>query len=202
MAQTENQFKLQKTIQRIEKGEIASYKLQIIWLILQNTPEYYIHNLNGMIGNQVYIHEDGHSEAVFDKNGKPVKDGINDASYNYFDRRKDPLKHFSFDTHPWIMWGNSKKDTTSKKERIFGYVSDLEAGLRKALDSKDHLKNIQKDNWDRNGQLQALSIFILVQEATKTTSLFSLFEKDISSITDQDIFDVLKNLEIGFNKVY
>ena len=202
MAQTENQFELQKTIQRIEKGEIDSYKLQTIWLILQNTPEHFIHNLNGVSGNKVFIHADGRSEAVYDKNGKLVQDGINDGSYNYFDRQKHPLKHFSFDTHPWIVWGNSRNDTTSKKERIFGYVSDLELGLRKALESKDNLKDIQKDNWDRNGQLQALSIFILALEATENTSFFSLFEKETSSITDQEIFDVLKKIEIGFNKIY
>ena len=202
MDYTENHFKLQKTMQRIEKGEIDSYKLQIIWLILQNTPEYYIHNLNGVSGNKVFIHEDGHIEAVYDKNGKLVQDGINAGSYNYFDRRKHPLKHFSFDTHQWIMWGNSRKDTTSKQERIFGYVSDLEVGLRKALESKDNLKNIQKDNWDRNGQLQALAIFILVQERAKTNSLFSLFEKDTSFITDKDICNVLIDLELGFNNIY
>ncbi len=202
MKQTEKELKLKKVIKRIQNGDIPQRHLQIVYLVLQNTHEYYIHNLNGVSGNQVFIHENGHSEAVYDKNEKLVQDGINGGSYNYFDRRKHPLKHFSFDTHPWIMWGNSKKDTTSKKERIFGYVTDLEAGLKKALLSKNNLKNIQKDTWDRNGQLQALSISILALEVTENTSLFSLFEKDISSITDQDFFDILKNLEIGFNKVY
>ncbi len=202
MKQTEKILKLKTVIKRIQKGDIPQLHLQIIYLVLQNTPEYYIHNLNGVSGNQVFIHGDGHSEAVYDKNEKLVQDGINDGSYNYFDRRKHPLKHYSFDTHPWIMWGNSKKDTTSKKERIFGYVSDLEAGLRKALLSKNNLKNVQKNNWDRNGQLQALSTFILALEATANNSLFSLFEKDISSITDQDIFGVLKGIETGLNKMY
>jgi len=202
MSDAEYRLDLQNTIQRIEKGEIESRRLQIIYLILQNTPEHHIHNLNGVTGNKVFVHIDGHSEAVFDKDGKLVKDGVNDGSYNYFDGTRHPLKHFAFDIHPWIIWGNSSKDKTSKEERIYGYVCDLEIGIRKALDAKESLKEIKKENWDKDGQLQALAIFILIQKEARTTSLFSLFERDISSITDQNIFDALKNLAIGFNKVY
>lgn len=202
MKKMEKDFKLEKIIKRIKNGEIDSRKLQIVYLILQNTSEYYIHNLAGVSGNKVYIHKDGHKEAVFDKKGNLVQDGINDGSYNYFNAKIAPLKHFCFDMHPWIMWGSSKRDTTSKKERIFGYISDLEGGIRKSLKATDSLKKIQKDNWDRNGQLQALAIFMLVQEKIKSDSLFDLFEKDPSSITDKEILKTLKDLEVGFNEIY
>ncbi len=138
MDDTEKQLKLRKTIDRIEKGEIDSKKLQIIYSILQNTSEYYIHNLNGATGNKVFLHKDGHKEAVYDPDGNLVQDDINDPSYNYYGRRKDPLKHYSFDTHPWIMWGASQKDPTSQQERIYGFVKGDGFPLKT-------LKSFQKD---------------------------------------------------------
>jgi len=90
-------------INRINNGEIDKTKLSIIYLILKHTGENYSHNLNGVTGNKVYSHEDGHKEAVYDSSGKLVQDGINDGSYNYFDFRKKPLKHFSFDSSPWLL---------------------------------------------------------------------------------------------------
>jgi len=202
MDETEKLLNLEKTIERIEKGEINSRKLQIIYLVLQNTSEHYIHNLNGAIGNKVYFHVDGHKEAVYDPNGKLVQDGINDGSYNYYDMEKEPLKHFSFDTHPWIMWGASEKDPTSQQERIFGLVSDIELGLSAALESKGGLKNVKKHNWDRLGQLQALAIIYLALGKANCDSLYSLFEKEISKITRNEITKSLRSLESGLNKVY
>ncbi len=202
MDETKKLLNLEKTIERIEKGEINSRKLQIIYLILQNTSEHYIHNLNGAIGNEVYLHVDGHKEAVYDPNGKLVQDGINDGSYNYYDRKKEPLKHFSFDTHPWIIWGASKKDVTSQQERIFGLVSDIELGLLAALESKENLTNIKNDNWDRLGQLQALAIIYLALEKANSDTLYSLFEKDKSKITRNEITQSLRALEAGLNNLY
>ena len=40
MDETKKLLNLEKTIERIEKGEINSRKLQIIYLILQNTSEH------------------------------------------------------------------------------------------------------------------------------------------------------------------
>lgn len=202
MQQTEKGLKLDEVIQKIQNGGISQSHLQIIYLVLRNTPEYYSHNLNGVTGNKVYVHKDGHKEAVYDKNGKLVQDGINDGSYNYFDRNKEPLKHFSFDTNPWIIWGSSPKDPTSKKERIFAFVSDLEAGLRKSLEQKDQLKDIKKDKWDREGQIQALAIIIMAQEKGKSKPIHELFDKKASSIKDRELIEVLKGIEAGLNKMY
>ena len=202
MDETEKRLNLKKTIERIKKGDINSRKLQIIYFILQNTSEHYIHNLNGATGNKVYFHVDGHKEAVYDPSGKLVQDGINDGSYNYYDRKKEPLKHFSFDTHPWIIWGASKKDVTSQQERIFGLVSDIELGLLAALESKDSLNYIKKDNWDRLGQLQVLAIIYIALEKANSDTLYSLFEKDISKITRNEITKSLRALESGLNKLY
>jgi len=202
MRKTEKRLKLKATIKLIEKGEIERRKLQIIYLILQNTSEHYIHNLNGVTDNKVYFHKDGHREAVYDRDGHLVEDGINDHSYNYYDRRKEPLKHFAFDTNPWIIWGASKRDTTSQQERIYGLVSDVEPGLLEALESRDNLENIKPDSWDKFGQLQTLAVFLNAMEESKSDALYSLFQKDISKITPNEITESLRALESGLNKVY
>lgn len=200
MKKTEKKFKLKRIMERIENGEIDSRKLQIIYLTLRNTPEYFIHNLNGASGNKVFVHKDGHKEFVYDKTGKLVQDGTNDGSYNYYGPKEMPLKHFSFDIHPWIVYGNSRRDRTSKKERIYGYVRDLEFGIRKALEQKEMQDGIQKDGWDKEGQIQALAIFILAQEKMKSDALFVLFEKQ--NVKDNEIYEALHDIERGFNAVY
>ncbi|MBN2316372.1 MAG: hypothetical protein JXM79_20765 [Sedimentisphaerales bacterium] len=139
---------------------------------------------------------------MYDPNGNLVQDGINDGSNNYYDRKKEPLKHFFFDTHPWILWGASEKDVTSQRERIFGFVSDIELGLLAALQSQGSLNHIQKDNWDRLGQIQALAIICLALEKANSDILYSLFDKDTSRISRSEITQSLRALESGLNKVY
>ena len=201
MKETEKNFKLNKIINEIKNGDIPQRHLQILYLVLQNTPEVYIHNMNGVTGNNTYVHKDGHREAVYDKDGNVVKDGINDASYNYFARRKAPLKHFSFDTHPWIIWGNSQQDSTTRTERIFALVGDIQIGLKAALANKGQLQNIQQ-KWDRDGQLQALAIFVLAQRKGNSKPIYELFELNNATIEDREIIDVLEGLGSGLNIMY
>jgi hypothetical protein len=78
----ENEFKLAPIMKQIQNGKIDSIQISILYTILQNTTEVRIHQQNGAKDNQIYISPDGHKEAVYDKNGKLVKDGINDGSYN------------------------------------------------------------------------------------------------------------------------
>ncbi len=78
-------------------GEVNQNVLALLCAALMNTPEHYIHNFNGAEGNQVFVHKDGHREAVFDASGEPVTDCVNGPSYNYYDaldritRRSDGL---------------------------------------------------------------------------------------------------------------
>jgi len=96
---------------------------------LANTSESRIHQLRGASENKMYLHKDGHKEAVFDGDGKPVKDGINDASYNYAHPVEEPLKHFNQDILPWILFGNSRTDPTTVEERLEAYSLALGGGL-------------------------------------------------------------------------
>ncbi|MEP4197212.1 MAG: calcium-binding protein [Aliishimia sp.] len=39
-----------------------------------------------------------------------VRDDRNVGTYNYTGEPVDPIRHFAFDIHPWILWGNSESD--------------------------------------------------------------------------------------------
>lgn len=103
-----------------------------LFFILKNTPEHHIHNMRGA-NNRVYLHKDGHQEAVFDHNGKAVTDCINMASYNYANPKTNPFMHFFKDTAPWLIWGNCREDPTSPGERFSAYLKDLRIGVRNSV---------------------------------------------------------------------
>jgi hypothetical protein len=77
---------------------------------LGHTYEAASHNMQGAVGNRVFLHKDGHSEAVVDSSGKQVEDPANRASYNFCHPVKAPLCHFALDTFPWLIWGNALDD--------------------------------------------------------------------------------------------
>ncbi len=114
-----------------EKGP-TKREIALIHHWLANTSEVRIHQLRGASENKMYLHKDGHREAVYDGEGKLVKDGINDGSYDYAHPSKEPLKHFSRDILPWITRGNSRTDPTIIKERLEAYSLALGEGLATA----------------------------------------------------------------------
>jgi len=107
--------------------------LVILQRILRFTPESASHNLRNDFSNEVYVSEDGHKEAVYDKNGLLVEDPINMGSYNYYPRREQPLRHFIYDVWPWIKWGNSEDDPTTVKERRKAFLLDFRYGASQAF---------------------------------------------------------------------
>ena len=109
--------------------EPSKEEIEMVWRWLANTSENSIHQLRGQTGNKFYLHKDGHKEAVYDSEGKLVKDGINDGSYNYAHPVQEPLKHFNQDILPWILMGSSRKDPTTVNERIEAYSRALGIGL-------------------------------------------------------------------------
>jgi len=190
---------LEPYIRSIQLGEIPQKDLVHLYTILENTSEHYIHNMNGAKNNTVYISKDGHTEGVYDESGDLVKDGINDGSYNYYHPRKEPLNHYYLDIHPWIILGNTPQDTTNKSERVFSYLSDLEGGLKKALDL--NLRN--EINYSRDfdkGQVYVLAFFLRIIEKSNNSKILELFKKD--KVTDTDLVDSLVRLEQGFYRVY
>lgn len=105
--------------------------------ILSHTSEIAQHNMNGVTGNVVYLHKDGHQEAVYDSSGNLVTDDENQASYNYYHPHKQPLRHFLYDTLPWIRWGNTEKDSTSRTERLSAWWTDVKCGAKEAFCKKE-----------------------------------------------------------------
>lgn len=197
---------LNETMDAIERGEIETSKLDVIYKILSKTTEVYIHRMRGADDNQVYLHKDGHSEAVFDVNEELVKDGLNDGSYNYFHPSDQPLRHFFFDIHPWITWGMSDHDPTDEKERIRAYLADLEGGIRRALADEIIVQKNEADaeavKWDRQGQVQALALFLDVIERGGAEELYGVFASGETNLDDSKILELLGEIEQGFSKIY
>ncbi len=86
------------------------------------------HNFNGAKDNVSYrgLKENKHIQLVFDKNGNLITDNENMPSYDYGvvfndDRTINDaglFTHTRKDVLPWILWGNTPDDKTSKKERF------------------------------------------------------------------------------------
>ncbi|MBN2754526.1 MAG: hypothetical protein JXR81_06625 [Candidatus Goldbacteria bacterium] len=110
------------------------YQLSAVKFILKNTFENNIHKMRGETGNKTFISkekvEGGYAEAVYDKNGDLVKNDYNMGSYNYFHVEEEPIMHFVADTLPWLEFGNTSKDPTNFKERLFYYTYDLDRGIQ------------------------------------------------------------------------
>jgi hypothetical protein len=183
----------------IQEGKYQSEHFAIIYLVLKNTYEFHIHNQRVKTRNSVFVHPDGHREAVFDSNKKPVKDGINDASYNYYDEKEAPLRHFTYDISPWILWGNSKQDPTSPSERIYAYLGDLEGGIKEAFQNKDELEFIVRNRWKKPGQSDALAIFIKAIELGEASELFTLFKVE-NQLTEKKLISILIKIQNGFKE--
>lgn len=192
----EKKLGLSSYMEQIQHGEIDPKHIAIIFNILRNTTEVYIHRQNGAIDNQVYLFPDGR-EAVYDKNGDLVKDGINDGSYNYFHHAEKPLYHFSFDILPWIMFGQSQTDTTTIKSRIYAYMGDLEGGIRKALAHTE----MQQTTWKPDGQIQAIAVFLRAIYEGGAETFFEILESD-KAPSDVQLMEMLTKLNRGLEKVF
>jgi len=195
------QFKLQEIVKKMQANQVSTEQQWLIFNILKHTNEIYIHRQRGAVDNQIFLHKDGHKEAVYNKENKLVKDGINDASYNYARPRKEPLRHFVFDIHPWIVYGASKTDSTSPPERLHAYVADLANGMHRAIHAKKSWQAESKPLWKEDGQVQTLAIFLEVIKQGEAEIIFDLF-KTKETLIDKDLIPLLKKLEKGFNTVY
>lgn len=77
------------------------------------------HRNKGQSGNTKYYHPVTGQEVVFDENGEIVTIPENTGTKNY---GPDPISwdHIKYDILPYWIWGNSDKDTTPIRDRIFG----------------------------------------------------------------------------------
>ena len=147
----------------------SKQQVEMVWRWLSNTSELPIHQLRGKTGNKLYLHKDGLKEAVYDEDGKLVKDGINDGSYNYAHPVKEPLKHFNQDILPWILWGSSRSDPTSVKERLEAYSRALGVGLSVAQQSPQ--QEVRKLS---ESELTAVQFFLEVASVGNVEVVFEI----------------------------
>ena len=192
-------LKLKKHLRAIKDNEIAQEQIDQLSWILSHTYEVQMHRMRGASENKVFVHKDGHKEAVFDKDGNAVKDGINDASYNYYPANTQPLMHFTFDINPWIMWGNSPTDPTTVNERIYAYMGDLEGGIKRAHAMRKKRPTIAQPLTD--GQMTAIAIFSKAITHGQAEDIYNITSQD-QPISDQALIDILKQIDIGFQKTY
>lgn len=80
------------------------------------------HNLGkGVAGNTDYrgIGKRAHQQAVYDSKGQLVKTPENMGTFDFSSPSLASLReHWEMDVNPWIEWGNSPEDTTTREERI------------------------------------------------------------------------------------
>ena len=195
------QLDLDPYVLRIQDGKVPLEHLAILYIILQYTSESHSHQLRGAVDNVTYVHRDGHSEAVYDKNKQEVKDGYNDASYNYFHAFRKPLLHFTYDTAPWLMLGRTRKDPTSVRERVGGFLWDLKGGLRRTHDHMEKVSKISTSHWAREGQVIALAIWMKVIDNGNAQSLFSLYYSG-SRFSLEETDKVLERLQAGLEATF
>ncbi len=163
---------------------------------LSHTSETSIHQLRGASGNKVYLHKDGHKEAVYDEAGKIVKDGINDGSYNYAHPVEQPLKHFNRDILPWLLWGASRSDPTSVEERLEAYSRALGGGLGGAQAEPKRQFNDKKID---NTEVQVVAFFIRVIEEGGVQEVFKILKNP--EYEPKEPSKIGKGLTIGLSKV-
>ncbi len=180
--------------------EQNKHKITFIYYTLLNTNEYHSHNLGGIDTNKVYIHKDGHKEAVYDANGNLVEDCLNQGSYNYHSVSESPLMHFSVDTLPWIYWGNCEDDPSTKSERVTAFSKDFLDGSFRVIKNREKTTLITPDSFVKKPQHYAFNLFLEVLSSNELKSY--KFDGTDPWMTSQKEYDLLyKDLKAGIEKV-
>lgn len=155
--------------------------------------------MRGATENTLFLHKDGHKEAVYDAKGQLVQDGINDGSYNYEHPVKNPFGHYIKDIEPWIKWGASPLDPTNVEERTYAYMGDLEGGIRKAREMWPQVS--QKNYAENQHPTEFPKSWSKILKHFETRSLFGLVSGDLE-YTDENVISTMKALNMAFDDVY
>jgi hypothetical protein len=177
-------------------GPPTEEQISLIRHWLSHTSEASIHQMRGATGNQVFLHTDGHREAVYDRKGKLVQDGINDGSYNYAHPIEEPLKHFNRDILPWILWGNSNSDPTTVKERLDAYSQSLGDGLGTAQTAPT--KSFREIKIEQT-EIQVVEFFLRVIEEGGVPEVLKILKDP--AYKPEKPFEIGRGLTEGLNAV-
>jgi hypothetical protein len=201
VAELHRSLGLSDMVERVRDGKVDSKQIRVIAAILRNTKEVHIHQMRGGANNNVYVSPDGHSEGVYDGNGKLVKDGINDGSYNYFDPQKDALRHFSFDITPWLLFGQSRDDPTTRAERIHAYSADVFDGTIRTLEAPRTKGELDDVNLEKLGCVEAVTIFLLAIELGNVEELIRVVNLQEKKSDEQLVQLIGSRFEAGLLKL-
>ena len=168
----------------------------LIYHWLSHTQEVAIHQQRGAKENRVFLGPEGHKEVVYDSDGKLVRDGINDGSYNYAHPYDDPINHFTKDILPWICWGATRTDPTSIDERLQAYSIDLGGGLATAQQNKR--EDIQFDSLSKD-DLAAIAVFIRIIKEGNIPEVYSILRDP--SYESEEPYAIGRGLTLGLLSV-
>jgi hypothetical protein len=194
-------LRVSEMVQQVRDGKIDDERIRAIGAVLRNTNEVEIHRMRGGWNNEVFVSPDGHKEAVFDGKRKPVKDGVNDGSYNYFHPQNDALRHFSFDIAPWLLLGNSPNDPTGRAERIHAYIGDLREGLNRAVEASTTQGKLDDVNLKESGCAESIAIFLLAIERGKAEEMIQVVAAHPKK-SDKELAQLMRSFEGGLQSLF
>ncbi|MCH9693447.1 MAG: hypothetical protein K0U72_02965 [Gammaproteobacteria bacterium] len=168
-------YALQKFRAKDLADEEFAKQVGFIYTVLSRTGEEHSHQLGGETDNEVWVHEDGHTELVvrFDRDehgekidgtGAQVTDCKNMGSYNYYHPNEQPLGHFAADIFPWFKLGNCADDPSTSDERIEAYVQDLRDGAGYVLSQDIDYTLADGFRFKGKGQSETTAIFLRALE--------------------------------------
>jgi len=85
----------------------------------------------GKHDNVKYVDPSGKFEAVYDKLGKLVTDPLDMGSYNFSPSETSKRAHVRDDVIPWILYGNSPDDKSTKKQRALALTGHYTKKMKK-----------------------------------------------------------------------
>lgn len=153
-------FQLEKITTAQLKDSNFKMVVATIYTALKNTRETRIHQMGGEFENKVFLHKDGHREAVYDANGKLVTDCPNKGTYNYYHPHKIPLGHFTADILPWLLLGSCRDDSTTRSQRIEAYMFDFREGFKQIVTGGQEIMLPADFGFKSVGQSEAISFFL------------------------------------------
>lgn len=197
----DNSLSLGDMVRRVRDGEFSDDTVRAITEILRNTQEGEIHRMRDGKNYKVYVHRDGHQEAVYDGKGALVQDGINDGSYNFFHPERDPLRHFSFDIAMWLLLGQSPNDPTTRDERVRAYSADVYTGIANAMKAPRTDGRVDVVNIDEPGCAEAIAIVLLAIERGNADKMIRVISTK-EEVSEQELVSVVKQFERGLQSLF
>lgn len=97
-------------------------------------------NKSDGVRNSKWVSPSGHREVVFTGKGENQRiatDPRDVGTYNFFDPKKHPLGHATFDVMPYMLWGNSVDDSTTIITRA---IKTYENFKNNAVDTIDDIE--------------------------------------------------------------